>query len=366
MIRYEDLTKVNQPFLLGINDRLEAVVRSGWYILGSEVKMFEVSFANYLNSPHAIGVANGLDALILSLRALQLPKGSEVIVPSNTYIATILAIVNEGLVPVLVEPDVETYNIDYRLIPGKINSRTRAVIVVHLYGKPCEMDPIVEICETNGLFLLEDCAQSHGATYKGRKTGTFGDFGCFSFYPTKNLGCLGDGGLIACRSEKFAERLLALRNYGSIVKYKNDVIGMNSRLDEMQAAILSIKLPHLDEMNDHRRKLAAIYTNRLSPKIQKPKTDDESEHVFHIYNILVNGRDELKRYLEINGVQTEIHYPIPPHAQKAMDGIIDETFPISSMIHACTLSLPVSTSTSEEDVELVCKLINQFFENSDD
>ena len=193
--------------------------------------------------------------LILSLRALQLPKGSEVLVPSNTYIATILAVVNEGFVPVLVEPDAETYNIDHRLLRSKIGPSTKAIIIVHLYGKPCEMDPIIEICEEYGLRIIEDCAQSHGASYKGKRTGTFGNFGCFSFYPTKNLGCMGDGGMIVCDNELDAQRLRTLRNYGSNVKYKNELIGMNSRLDELQATILSAKLPYVDQMNQHRQRL---------------------------------------------------------------------------------------------------------------
>ena len=365
MIKYENLAKVNEPFLELINDAVQNVVSSGWYILGNSVSNFENEFASYLNAAHAVGVANGLDALILSLRALQLPKGSEVLVPSNTYIATILAVVNEGFVPVLVEPDVETYNIDHSLLRSKIGPSTKAIIIVHLYGKPCEMDPIIEICEEYGLRIIEDCAQSHGASYKGKRTGTFGNFGCFSFYPTKNLGCMGDGGMIVCDNEHDAQRLRTLRNYGSNVKYKNELIGMNSRLDELQATILSVKLPYVDQMNQHRQRIAEIYTKNLSEKIRKPKTNSHSEHVFHIYNILIKKRDDLKRYLEQKDVQTEIHYPIPPHKQIAMKEIITENFPISTMIHECTLSLPISTSTSEADAKRVCNLINTFVEAND-
>lgn len=361
MIEYENLAKANAPFLAELEQKAAEVLRSGWYVLGSQVAAFEKSFAAYCGVPHCVGVASGLDALLLPLKALELPAGSEVIVPSNTYIATILAVLQVGLKPVLVEPDLRTYNIDPARIEAAITAKTKAVMLVHLYGKACEMDPILEICRRHHLQLIEDCAQSHGAKYRGRITGGFG-IGAFSFYPTKNLGAFGDGGAITCQDAAMAERLRTLRNYGSEKKYYNERLGYNSRLDEMQAALLSVKLPHLDRINRHKRALAEVYFAELGDQVVKPHRDPATEDVFHIFNIRTEKRDELKAYLEKKGVKTDIHYPLAPNRQRALRDILGETsFPIAEEIHATTLSLPISFFHTENDVLTVAKTVNSFF-----
>ena len=263
MIEYENLQKANRPFFEEYQRCFTDVVESGWYILGSHVQNFEKQFAAYCGSNYCVGVASGLDALYLSLKALNYGQGSEVIVPSNTYIATILSILQNNLVPVLAEPRIDTYNIDPTRIEECITNKTKAIMVVHLYGKVCEMEAIKAIAEKHNLAIIEDCAQSHGASLKGQLSGTFGDFGAFSFYPTKNLGCLGDGGAITTNNEHHFDLLKSLRNYGSRVKYVNDIVGINSRLDEMQAAFLSVKLKRLDKINNHKRTLAALYHQHL-------------------------------------------------------------------------------------------------------
>jgi dTDP-4-amino-4,6-dideoxygalactose transaminase len=295
------------------------------------------------------------------LRAFNFPGGSEVIVPSNTYIATILSIIQCGLKPVLVEPDIKTYNIDPHLIEEKINSKTKAIMVVHLYGKSCEMDPILELKEKYNLVLIEDAAQSHGAKYKDRLTGTFGEFGAFSFYPTKNLGALGDAGAVITNNDDFAQTIRRLRNYGSDVKYYNEIVGYNSRLQEMQAGFLSIKLKHLKEINEHKRKLAEIYLKELKEDFIKPVVQSDFYDVYHIFNIRHPKRDEIKKYLLESNIKTDIHYPVPPHQQKAMRGIIeDKSFPISEEIHKTTLSLPISFANTEEEIYKVVEVLNKF------
>ena len=263
MIEYENLSLANRPFMDEYRKAFDSVLKSGWFILGENVAEFEEEFAAYNRVKHCAGVASGLDALIISILALDLPPASEIIVPSNTYIATIIAVIKAGHRPVLVEPDIATYNINPQLIEDSVTSKTKAVLVVHLYGKMCDMDPIVEICQRHGLFLMEDCAQAHGAEYKGKKAGSFGDISAFSFYPTKNLGCLGDGGAIVTNHEDYDRKVRLLRNYGSEKKYYNEVVGINSRLDEVQAAFLRIKLKHLDEINSHKRKLAQLYLSSI-------------------------------------------------------------------------------------------------------
>lgn len=361
MIEYENLAKSNQSFFEEYHHDFEDTLQRGWFILGSKVENFERSFAEYCQSNHCIGVASGLDALMLSLHSCQFKPGDEVLVPSNTYIATILSILQCKLTPVLVEPDIHTYNIDPFKLESAITSRTRAIMVVHLYGKSCDMDPILATAKKHNLVIIEDCAQSHGAKYKGTKTGTLGDFGAFSFYPTKNLGCLGDGGAILVKSELNNETLRKLRNYGSSKKYYNDLIGFNSRLDEIQAGFLSVKLKYLDKINEHKRALADLYFQGLKNDFIKPQIHTDYYDVFHIFNIRHERRDELKEYLLRNGVKTDVHYPVAPHAQVAMKEVLKgKTFPISEEIHRTTLSLPISYFHTKNDIEKVIEIANKF------
>ena len=302
-----------------------------------------------------------MDAIILALKALDLPEKSEVLVPSNTYIATILAILQCGLVPVPVEPRLATYNIDPELIEKSISSKTSAIVVVHLYGKACEMGNIMAIAKRHNLKVVEDCAQSHLATENGRQTGTFGDFGAFSFYPTKNLGALGDAGCITTSSEELNQKVRLLRNYGSAIKYHNEVLGYNSRLDELQASFLRIKLNYLEEITNHKRKLASLYQKGIKADFVKPMMQDGFHDVFHIYNIRHPKRDALKEFLLKKEIKTEIHYPIPPHKQKAMKGIWDQyELPIAEEIHNTTLSLPISYGTTAVEAEKVIEVLNSF------
>ncbi len=360
MIYYENLFNSNKKFVEEFRIKFNDVLNSGWFILGNEVKNFENEFASMHNVKHCVGVASGLDALTISLLASGIPEGSEVLVPSNTYIATILSILHAKMKPVLVEPDIKTYNIDPNKIEEKISSKTKAIMIVHLYGKSCEMDPIVELFKKYNLVLIEDCAQSHGAKYKGKLTGTFGDFGAFSFYPTKNLGALGDAGAVISNNDEYADRLIKFRNYGSSKKYYNELVGFNSRLDEIQAALLSVKLKYLDEINNHKRKLAKIYLENLKDDFIKPVVDENYFDVYHIFNIRHNKRDQLKEYLLTHKIQTEIHYPVPPHKQQAMQGIIFGEYPISEEIHNTTLSLPCSFGHSEEEIYRVVEVMNKF------
>lgn len=361
MIEYENLRKVNEPYLAEFRQAFSDTLESGWYVLGKNVEHFEREFADYCGTSHCIGVASGLDALILSLKAYDFPLGSEVIVPSNTYVATILAILQSGLKPVLAEPDPRTCNIDPEQIEKCITAATVAVMVVHLYGKLCKMDKIAEITGRHGLRLFEDCAQAHGASLNGRKAGTFGDCAAFSFYPTKNLGALGDAGAVTTNDDTAAAKIRALRNYGSSKKYHNDFIGMNSRLDEIQAAFLTVKLPDLDRINAHKRNLAALYQQGLRDELTRPCIEDGHFDVFHIYNVRHERRDALKGYLADHGILTEIHYPVAPHRQKAMHGMFElNAYPLADKIHATTLSLPISVCHSESDIKRVIETINSF------
>jgi dTDP-4-amino-4,6-dideoxygalactose transaminase len=361
MIQYENLRKVNEPFFPEFRRIFNETLESGWYILGKNVDRFESEFASFCGVAHCIGVASGLDALILSLKAYEFTPGSEVLVPSNTYIATILAIIHSGLKPVLVEPDLLTYNIDPARIEELITTKTVAIMVVHLYGKVCAMDRILGIGGRHGLKIFEDCAQAHGARIRNTKAGAFGDCAAFSFYPTKNLGALGDGGAVTTNDSLVADKIRMLRNYGSHRKYYNAMVGFNSRLDEMQAAMLSIKLAGLDRLNDHKRKLATLYHQGLRNDFVKPVMLDDFFDVYHIYNIRHPRRDELKTYLAENGIGTEIHYPVPPHRQKALHGIFaGKKYPLADEIHATTLSLPISTCHSDEDIAQVIEVMNRF------
>jgi dTDP-4-amino-4,6-dideoxygalactose transaminase len=361
MIEYEHLKNLNETFEAEYREKIDEFLKSGWYILGKQVESFEKSFATYCGSQYCVGVASGLDALILALQAYNFPSQSEVIVPSNTYIATILSILQCGLKPVLVEPDIATYNIDPSKIEENITSKTRAIMVVHLYGKACEMEKIMDIAGRYTLPVIEDCAQAHGAMYKKKMVGTFGT-GAYSFYPTKNLGALGDAGAIITDDRDANEVFRSLRNYGSKIKYQNDYIGFNSRLDEIQAAFLSVKLKYLDKINSHKRMLARIYLKELKSDFIKPSISDDCYDVYHIFNIRHPKRDELKDFLLQNNIKTEIHYPIPPHRQKAMQGILDnnKTYPVSEEIHGTTLSLPISYGHTPEDIYKVVETINNF------
>lgn len=359
MIEYENLRLANEKLFNKYKESFSDFLNSGWFILGGQVKKFEESFASFCNVKQCIGVASGLDALILAIDACNFPKNSEIIVPSNTYIATILAIVRNGFKPILVEPDINTYNIDPNKIEEKITKNTRAIIVVHLYGKACDMDKICSIANKYDLKIIEDVAQAHGAKFKNKIVGSFG-IGCFSFYPTKNLGALGDAGAITTNDENLAKIFRSLRNYGSAIKYYNDDLGYNSRLDEIQAGFLSAKLEILDEITNHKRELAKIYIENLDDRFIKPVVDRDYFDVYHIFNVRHKNRDELKNYLLKNEVKTEIHYPLPPHRQKSMQGIIEDQYPISEEIHNTTLSLPISYFHKEEDILKICDIMNRW------
>ncbi len=361
MIPYEDLKKVNNPYQGEINLAIQRVLESGWYILGEQVQEFEREFAAYCGTKYCIGVANGLDALTLSLIAMGYPKGSEVIVASNTYIATILSIIHAGLTPVLAEPDIKTYNIDPDQITQKITSKTVAIAVTHLYGKTADMISIRAIASRYNLDVFEDAAQAHGAMCSGIKAGNLGLAAAFSFYPTKNLGALGDAGAVTTNSEELADRVKTLRNYGSKIKYKNESIGFNSRLDELQAAVLRVKLRYLDEINLHKRELAKMYFEGLDKdKFILPALNENHYDVYHIFNIRCERRDELRNYLLSHNIKTEIHYPIPPHQQAALKSILHGEYPIAEEIHKTTLSLPISTAHSRQDIEKVINTLNEF------
>jgi len=361
MIEYENLGKANASFFREYREAFDRVLESGWYILGEAVKKFEKDFASFTGARFCSGVANGLDALILALKTFGFDKGDEVIVPSNTYIATILSIAHSGLRPVLVEPDIRTYNIDPALIEEKITKRTRAIMIVHLYGKVCSMDAILAIAGKYGLKVIEDCAQAHGASYKGIQAGTFGHFGAFSFYPTKNLGAIGDAGAVTTNDEDLYRTVNTLRNYGSNIKYHNELIGYNSRLDELQAALLSVKLKRMDDITRHKRALAGLYHAGLKEDFVKPDVHPDHYDVYHIYNVRHPRRDALREWLLKNEIRTEIHYPIPPNKQKAMKGLLDDTHtPIADEIHSTTLSLPISGFHDNAAIEQVIEVMNRF------
>ena len=359
MLEYENLKKVNEKLFDKYQENFNEFIKSGWYVLGNQVSKFEDKFSSFCGTNYCIGVASGLDALILAIDAFNFPKDSEIIVPANTYIATIMAIVRNGFKPVLVEPDIKTYNIDVSKIEGKITTKTKAILAVHLYGKACKMDTISKIAIQYDLKIIEDCAQAHGAKYKGKKVGSFG-IGCFSFYPTKNLGALGDAGAITCDDIKYMQKIKSLRNYGSSKKYYNEITGYNSRLDEIQAGFLSIKLEILDDITNHKRELAKLYLDNLDNDFMKPVVDDDYFDVYHVFNIRHNNRDELKSYLLDNGIKTEIHYPLAPNKQKSMKDIIGGDYPISEEIHRTTLSLPISYFHTKEDIIKIINTMNSW------
>ena len=365
MIPFLDLKAINAQYRDELIDACTRVIDSGWYIGGSELEQFEQQFANYCGTKYAIGVANGLDALILTLRAWKelgkLKEGDEVIVPSNTYIASILAISANNLTPILVEPCLNSFNINPKEIEAAITSRTKAILPVHLYGQLADMPAIMAIAKRHKLLVLEDSAQAHGASLDGKRAGSWGDASGFSFYPGKNLGALGDAGAITTSDEELAHTLRALRNYGSHEKYKNLFQGVNSRLDEIQAAMLNVKLSHLDDEITHRRKVANAYLEGINNKaIILPIMENDSAHVWHVFVIRCERRDELQRYLADNGIQTLIHYPVPPHQQPAYKEWNDRVYPISESIHAEVLSLPIGPTMTMEDVNTIVQICNEF------
>lgn len=364
MIPFLDLKAINDQYRDELVTACARVIDSGWYIGGNELSQFEQSFAAYCGTEFAIGVANGLDALVLTLRAWKelgkLRDGDEVIVPSNTYIASILAISANNLVPILVEPDIDTYNICPKKIEAAITNKTKVILPVHLYGRLADMPAIMDIAQRNNLLVLEDSAQAHGASIDGKRAGNWGDASAFSFYPGKNLGALGDAGAITTNDRELADTLRALRNYGSHEKYKNLYQGTNSRLDEIQAAMLSIKLGYLNKETAHRRTIANIYLSEINnPEIILPEPCDEA-HVWHVFVVRCEQRNALQKHLADNGIQTLIHYPIPPHKQQAYKEWSDYSYPVSEKIHQQVLSLPISPVLSIDDAKKVIKLCNEF------
>ncbi|WP_395043725.1 DegT/DnrJ/EryC1/StrS family aminotransferase [Flavobacterium sp.] len=377
MIKFLDLQKINEQYEEQFQEKMKLVLDKGWFILGDEVKEFEQNFANYCETKYCIGVGNGLDALILIFKAYiqlgKLQKGDEVIVPANTYIASILAILQADLIPVLVEPRLETYNINPDLIQEKITSKTKAILAVHLYGQLAEMDKINAIAKQNNLLVIEDAAQAHGASTQysassnqfveneNYKAGNLSNAAAFSFYPAKNLGALGDAGAITTNDEALSKVIFSIRNYGSEKKYHNDFIGFNSRLDELQAAFLNVKLPFLDADNFRRETIATSYLTEIkNDKIVLPKWDFSENHVFHLFVIRTQNRNELQQYLSDNGIETLIHYPIAPHKQKAFSSWNDMSFPITEKIHDEVLSLPISTVMTDDEVEYIIEILNTY------
>ena len=344
-------------------EAFDRVFTRSWYIGGEEDKSFEKAFAEYCGTKHCVGVGNGLDALMLALKALEIGAGDEVIVPANTFIATALAVTYAGATPVLVEPDSRTFNIDPKRIEAAITDRTKAIMPVHLYGQACDMDPIMEIAGKHGFKVVEDCAQAHGATYKGQKIGTFGDAAGFSFYPGKNLGALGDAGAMVTNNAELAEKVRALGNYGSDYKYHHIYKGSNSRLDELQAAFLNVKLPHLERMNIERRHIADRYLNGIiNDKVILPYVPDYTVPVWHIFGIKCNRRSELEKYLNEKGIGTNKHYPIPIHLQECYKdlGYGEGDFPIAEEISRNELSIPMYYGMTEEEINYVIDAINKF------
>lgn len=363
MIQFLDLSAAYRELKAEIDEAAQRAMESGWYILGPEVEQFESDFAEFCGAKHAVGVANGLDALTLALKAMDINPGDEVIVPSNTYIATWLAVTHCGARPIPVEPDPKTFNISPELIESAITSKTKAIIPVHLYGQPADLDPIISLAKKYGLRVLEDGAQAHGAKYKGKVIGSHGDAVAWSFYPGKNLGALGDGGAITTNDTDLAEKIRALRNYGSKVKYINEVVGYNSRLDPIQAAILNVKLKHLDNWNQRRKNIARQYLDKFSGvDIKLPTPPAWADPVWHLFVVQHNSRDELAKNLSENGIQTLIHYPIPPHQQQAYSnlGFKKDEFPIARAMAATVLSLPIGPHLDNESVGKIVNCVSRF------
>ena len=363
VIPFLSLQSITNKYSHEIHEAVNRVIDSGWYLQGKENETFEADFARYIGTEYCVGVANGLDALNWIIRGyieLGIMKaGDEVIVPANTYIASILAISECGCTPVLVEPDINTYNINPDLIEAKITKNTKAILAVHLYGQTANMQKISQIADKYNLKLIEDAAQAHGAYHNGKRAGNLSDVAGFSFYPGKNLGCLGDGGAVTTNNEELYNKIVALKNYGSHKKYENLYIGLNSRLDEIQAGILNIKLKTLDKDNEYRRKIAKYYIENIkNEKIILPNYS--GDHVYHIFAVRTEKRDELQQYLKENNIETLIHYPIPPHKQVCYNGKLGESYSVSEKIHSTILSLPISPVIEMAEVEKVVEIINKF------
>lgn len=359
MIKFLDLYKLNQQYRSEIDSAIKQVLNSGYYLLGDKLQTFERNFANYCQTKHAIGTACGLDALSLIIKAYGFGRGDEIIVPANTYIASILAISQNGCKPVLVEPDISTYNINPDLIEQKITAKTKAIMAVHLYGRMCPLDEIKTIAEKYNLKIIEDACQSHGAVYKTNKAGSIGDAAAFSFYPTKNLGSLADGAAVTTKDDRLAEKIRMLRNYGFRTKYLAEYPGVNSRLDEIQAAILDVKLKYLDKENNRRKEIAAYYLQNIKNNdVILPK--DNPSHVWHVFVVRCKSREKLQEHLLNNGIQTMIHYPVPPHKQKAYAQWNGLSYPITEKIHAEVLSLPINSVLTEGDIKKTAEAVNSY------
>lgn len=364
-VDFLNLAKVNQPMQDEICEAACAVIKSGWYINGKELECFEQEFAAYCGTEYCVGVANGLDALILSIRAFKelgsLKEGDEIIVPANTYIASILAITENRLVPVFVEPEAHSFNLDASKIEAAISKKTRAILPVHLYGRLADMPAIKALAEKYNLLILEDAAQAHGASLEDRKAGNWGDAAGFSFYPGKNLGAIGDAGAVTSNDKTFVEVLRALRNYGSHEKYKNLYQGVNSRLDEIQAAMLRVKLRYLDGQNERRREIATRYHKGINnPHIKLPELKNNNQQVWHLFVVTCERRDAFQSYLKEAGIDSLIHYPIPPHKQLAYQQYRELSLPITEKIHNEVLSLPMSPVLTNEEVAAVIEVVNRF------
>lgn len=361
MIKFLDLKKINNRYREEIDSRIKDILDKGWYLQGEENENFTLNFANFCGTKFALGVANGLDALNLIIKAYGFGNGDEIIVPANTYIATILAISENGCIPILVEPDIKTYNINPDSIEEKITTKTKAIMVVHLYGQAVQMEKIWKIAKKYNLKIIEDSAQAHGAIYQENRTGNLGDASGFSFYPGKNLGCIGDGGAVTTNDEELFNKIKAIANYGSDRKYHHIYKGVNSRLDEIQAAVLDIKLKHLDSDNNKRREISKYYRENIkNSKIILPETYDEKSHVWHIFAVRTQNRDEFQKYLTEKGIQTIIHYPTPPHKQGAYKEWNNLSFPITEEIHNTILSLPISPVMTDSEIEKVVEVVNEY------
>lgn len=361
MIPFLSLHDVNERFRTEFDIKLKEILDSGWYLQGKQNEEFCKHFSAYCGTKYCLGVANGLDALRIIIKAYGFHEGDEIIVPANTFIATVLAVSENGCIPVFVEPDINTFCINPKLIEEKITSKTKAIMAVHLYGHACDMDEINAIAKKHNLKVIEDAAQAHGAAYKGKKVGNLGDAAGFSFYPGKNLGALGDAGGITTNDEDLYNKCKAIANYGSDYKYHHIFKGLNSRLDEMQAALLDVKLPHLDDDNARRREISKYYRENIkNSNVILPSIDNEESHVWHIFAIRTDNRDNFIKYLKENGIETNIHYPTPPHKQLAYTEYKDLSFPVSELIHQTEVSIPMSPTLRDDEVKKIVEVINRF------
>lgn len=361
-VNFNQLDRGFEKYKNEYNNAALEVLKSGWYVLGNRLNIFEHDFSEFLGVDYCVGLNSGLDALILAFRALNIGMGDEVIVPANTYIASVLGITENGATPVFVDPD-EFYNLNASEIEEKITNKTKAILIVHLYGQAANLERIKEIADEYGLYLVEDCAQSHGACFAGKATGSWGDIGCFSFYPTKNIGAFGDAGAIVTSNIDIFEKVKMLRNYGSKVKYRNEVMGLNSRMDEIQAALLSVKLRKYNELRAEREIIAKEYLNKIeNPYIIMPRTRETAEHVWHLFVVKVNERDVFQQYLSDSGIATQIHYPIPPHLSEAYKhlGLKEGSHPVTENYAKRILSLPLFEGMTKEEIEYVILKVNSF------